>query len=467
MNNKKTLVFAIFSLVIASLGVYLGISVAKIMLYGTAMGIELISIGIIFLSLILTTQGLFTLFWMLYAWENPKEAEKHQSPRVLLAPRFSFTALVPARHEDKVIGDTIRAINAIQYPNFLKETIVLCRVDDTKTIEKTKEIIAELQNPGIRLETFDGYPINKPAALNMGLKIAKGDIVTIFDAEDQPHQHIYGVVNTTFLQQKADVIQSGVQLMNYRSKWFSALNCMEYYFWFKSGLAFFSKIGGTTPLGGNTVFFKRVLLEAVNGWDDACLTEDADIGFRLTAAGAKTYIIYDEKHATQEETPTDTIGFMKQRTRWNQGFLQILSKNSWATLPQMRQRVTALYILLSPEFQALLLLYTPIAAWLSFTQKFPILVSLLSFIPLFLLFLQIITLLVGLYEFTKAYNMKFSWKSALLIVIMFYPYQIVLMMASFRALYQHVVGTNTWEKTMHINAHRQTAIPAYLETKNI
>ena len=56
------------------------------------------------------------------------------------------------------------------------------------------------------------------------------------------------------------MVQCGVQLMNFESHWFSALNVLEYFFWFKSRLHYHARCGAIT-LGGNTVFFERTILE--------------------------------------------------------------------------------------------------------------------------------------------------------------------------------------------------------------
>jgi len=409
----------------------------------------------IFFSLLFTAQSLVTLLWMLYTWEDPAKVQWHRSPKDFARPYYSFTAFLPARHEEKVIRDTIEAVNRIDYPHELKEILIICRNDDVGTIAKAKETIDKLRNNRIRLVTFNDLPINKPHGLNKGLKEARNDIVAIFDAEDEPHPEIYQIINTVLVRDKVDVVQSGVQLMNFRSYWFSSLNVLEYFFWFKSGLHFFTNVGKVCPLGGNTVFFKRDWLEKINGWDETCLTEDADIGIRLTLAGAKIKVVYDENHVTQEETPHNVKSFVRQRTRWNQGFLQILRKRDWWRLPTFRQKLMAIYVLLSPEISAFLFFYIPLALLIAFTQKLPIFVSFLSYIPFYLFIFQLIVFGIGIYEFSKTYQLKSPPWMPFKVMLSFYPYQLLLMFSSFRAGYRMLVNQIGWEKTSHTNIHRQ------------
>lgn len=456
MNHvlKKIVLYAIFPLVGLSIGGALGITIADALVTSVWDWSRVFQICFFLMTVTLCVHGIFTLIWMHYAWQDPEHAKRNASPETFTNPYHSFTALLPVRHEAAVVKDTIIAINKLHYPNYLKEIIVLCRYDDTETIRKVEETIEELENPNIHLEIFDGDIINKPHALNNGLAVSSNRIIAIFDAEDEPHPDIYNIINTILETEDVDIVQSGVQLMNYRSSWFSALNCLEYYFWFKSGLHFFSRIGQVTPLGGNTVFFKRHFLEKIGGWDETCLTEDADIGFRLIEAGAKVRVVYDEKHVTKEETPPTLSGFIKQRTRWNQGFLQVFFKYNWISLPKARQKLVSMYILLSPLMQAFLCLYIPFALFFAFTIKVPVLLALFSFVPLFLFFIQITTLAIGLYEFTKSYSLRFNPLMFFSILLFFYPYLVVLAYASIRGVYRYAVGLSTWEKTSHVNAHR-------------
>ena len=66
------------------------------------------------------------------------------------------------------------------------------------------------------------------------------------------------------LNEDVDVVQSGVQLINHNTKWYCFLNVLEYFFWFRSSMHFFANIG-MTPLGGNTVFVRRELIDLVAG----------------------------------------------------------------------------------------------------------------------------------------------------------------------------------------------------------
>lgn len=152
--------------------------------------------GLVLLSLLMIWQSLFSLYLMLYGWEDIERIEKEKGPREFSKPKLSFTALVPVRHEEHVIADTIRAVANINYPEHLKETLVIVRIDDEKTRAKAEKAIAQLNRPNVKLVLFGDLPINKPHSLNIGLSHASKDVVVVFDAEDQPSREIYNIANT-------------------------------------------------------------------------------------------------------------------------------------------------------------------------------------------------------------------------------------------------------------------------------
>ena len=413
-----------------------------------------LTIALVTISLVLVAQGLFTLYLTLYTWEDPARVHSNKSPKTYEKPTRSFTALLPARNEENVIGYTIRAVHGIDYPEELKETIVLCRKDDTATIAAAKKAIAEIGSPNVRI-IHDSLPNNKPKKLNIGAAAAKNEVLCIFDAEDEPHKDIYNIVNTVMIRKDADVVQCGVQLMNFASHWFSALNVLEYYFWFKSALRFFARVGLIT-LGGNTVFFKKEWMEKIGGWDEYCLTEDADVGLRLSQGGARIEVLYDQEHATREETPHNLENFIKQRTRWNQGFIQVLLKGEWLKLNTWSQRFLAFYLLFWPIVQSLLFLYIPISLGLMFFIKLPVWATMITILPVYMLLLHLVTIIVAFYQFVGEYRLKHGFFFPLRILFWYFPYQFILGLSAYRAVWRLLSNQASWEKTTHINAHRDS-----------
>jgi len=418
-------------------------------------------------SLLLTVQSAYSTVLMLYAWEDEDKRSRNSVPHTFETPAHRFTLILPARHEEAVIGDTIGRMVELNYPRALVQVVVVIEAGDHGTIAKVEEKLAELRAGGIanvRLLTFADPPINKPHGLNVALREATGDVVTIFDAEDEPHPDILRVVDTVMAREGAPVVQCGVQLMNYADRWFSALNVLEYFFWFKSRMHYHARVG-MVPLGGNTVFMRRDLLERLGGWDQECLTEDADVGIRLSAERIPVRVLYDDEHVTKEETPPTVGQFVKQRTRWNQGFLQVLGKGDWRRLPSWPQRLLALYTLAFPLLQVLTLLYLPVSLWLMFFAKVPVAVAMVSTLPLYVVTIQFVISLVGLYEFTAVHGLRSSWLSPLWMLFAYLPYQGLLGYAALRAVWRQLNRVNTWEKTAHIGAHRKE--PTSASTRSV
>jgi cellulose synthase/poly-beta-1,6-N-acetylglucosamine synthase-like glycosyltransferase len=402
-------------------------------------------------------QSIFNLLTMLFSWNDPHTLHQRKAPKEFVAPKHHFTALVPVRNEPKVIARTLEAIDKIDYPNSLKEIIVICRSDDAETIEHAIAGSHKLSTHSVKILVSHKDIPNKPASLNLGLSYATGDVIVVFDAEDEPHKDIYKVVNTLMVKERVDVVQAGVQLMNYRSSWFAAMNCLEYYFWFKSSLHAFSS-QGVVPLGGNTVFINKSKLTEISGWDEEKLTEDADVGIRLSLAGANIRVVYDEVHATREEVPDGLGAFIKQRSRWNQGFYQIFADGKWASLPTLGQKLFTAYLLLVPLVQLAWIFYVPLTLSLLLLGKIPILMALFSFVPAYLLLLQLTVFVLGLIDFCRDYHLHMPFWYPIKLLLTFFPYQIVLAFSSLRAFGRFIFSQDVWEKTEHHGNHRTASL---------
>ena len=406
--------------------------------------------------IIMFAQGMAILYFNLYIWLDADRIEKSASPKKFIKPKMTFTLMLPAYHEEAVLGETIKRVAKQNYPKNMYEMLVILQPSDTGTIEVATKAIkeAKIKNAKILIVDPEHTPLNKPYQLNYALENTNYETAVIFDSEDEVHPDILNIANTIFDKNDVDILQCGVQLMNYDKPWFASHNVLEYYFWFKSRMHAHMKIGAV-PLGGNTVFFRTQQVRDVGGWNENCLCEDAEIGLRLSIAGAKMMASYDARHVTKEETPDSIEQFIKQRTRWSQGFIQVIKYGYWRQLDSWKKIVLSGYLLGFPIFHALLIITTPFIVAAGIIFDLPFAISVFSFLPLFMVIALIIIQLVGLYEFVTEQRLPVKPQVFIMLVITFLPYQIMLGLGAIRAVWREMKGLNNWEKTAHSGAHRK------------
>lgn len=416
-------------------------------LYYTLPSLPHLSILTLAITLILSLQGYFVTRAMLHTIGKPKNIIPSHKPKL----RFSI--LIPAKDEATVIGKTLAKLASLNYPKSLYEILVITPSEDTETLSEIKSAAAQNPETNIIAIPIDGPSHSKSYSLNVGLSFASNEIITIFDAEDDVNENLLSKINDYWLTHPTThAVQAPVHLVNINSSWFSALNSIEYYFWFTSVLPFLAK-HQTIPLGGNTIFIHKSALKSIGSYDETCLTEDADMGIRLSSASANIRIIEDPTLATLEETPVDELGLIKQRARWDQGYLQVLTKRDWSKLG-IKQQLLTVYILTQPLFRHLSFLNMVFSPLLALSGNIPLWVAIASFIPAYFLSLQLGLYQLALGDLAQLHNLKLSLVRRLTLVFYFLPYQALLFLATTRALYKLAIGNYSWDKTMHHNAHR-------------
>lgn len=410
----------------------------------------LLILGYALVMVLLFAHASLTLAWMLYTWRSPDSAHGAGFAMIRRRPKHKFTLLVPARHEEEVLGETLDRLARADYPHF--EILAIVGHDDPGTTEVAEA--AASRNPGlIRVITDHSWPKNKPKALNTALEHVRGDVVGVFDAEDEVHPWLLRAVDHQFRVTRADVVQAGVQLVNFWSNWYSVRNVLEYFFWFKSRLHFHAN-KGFIPLGGNTVFVRTDWLRHIGGWDPDSLTEDCDLGVRLSLAGATFTVAYEPDFITREETPTSLLSWLKQRTRWNQGFLQVLHKGDWRRLPDRRLRLFAWYTLANPFIQAAAGFLIPLAVVTAIWGGFPVWLAVLTFLPVLPTVATLITEVVALGELASGLGHETRARDYIRLIVGAAFYQLALSVAAIRAVVREMRGNKTWEKTEHVGSHR-------------
>ncbi|KUJ70682.1 glycosyl transferase [Streptomyces albus subsp. albus] len=401
------------------------------------------------MSLALFWMAALTLWWQMHAWRTPETLAATRFERPDGAAGLSFSLLVPARHEQAVLEHTVTRLLTSAHTDF--EVIVIVGHDDPETAAVAERVAARAPDR-VRVVVDTHETKNKPKALNTALPHCRGAVVGVFDAEDQVHPELLGHVDHAFRTTGADVVQGGVQLIDFHSSWYSLRNCLEYFFWFRSRLHLHAR-KGFIPLGGNTVFVRAEVLREAGGWDEGCLAEDCDLGVRLSSRGKRVVVAYDAEMVTREETPGSLLGLLKQRTRWNQGFLQVYRKRDWRRLPGRGQRMLARYTLMTPFLQAFSGVVIPLNVAVAVFLDVPVGVAVITFLPLLTATVTLVFEVVGLHDFGRQYGLRVRPVHYAKLIAGGPCYQLLLAGAAMRAVWREQRGRTEWELTRHTGAH--------------
>lgn len=401
-------------------------------------------------SLLLLLISASTLYMATYAWWDPHFRATTAYPEPEGDDEFSFSLIMPCRNEhESVMRATLDRL--VDQNHQRLEVIISVGSDDPDTRAIAEKLAAE--RPSVVFVSVDYSPVkNKPRQLNTSLKQCRNDIVGVFDAESIAAPDLLRHIDSSFRTSNADAVQGAVQLINYRDSWFSLRNCLEYFIWFRSRLHAHARLG-FIPLGGNTVFVRRALLDAIGGWDENCLAEDCELGVRLSTMNRRIVVAYAPDLVTREETPATVKALVKQRTRWSLGFMQVYAKGVWKKLPTFRERATAWWTLTQQHLIALTGIAIPVSIILAVWGKFPLAVTMVAFLPAITVIATVALEACMLREFGKDHGFSVSTRDYVRLVVGTPAYQLLLAVASLRAYAKFRGGDFAWEKTDHAGSH--------------
>lgn len=248
----------------------------------------------------------------------------HRAPAAALAEGDLpvVTILAPVYRESAVLSQLTRSLAALDYPPGRLDIKIIMEADDRDTIRAARQLVFDSRFEIVIVP--DGSPRTKPRALNYALTFARGDIVTVYDAEDVPHPDQLRAAAEAFAagDERLGCVQAPLNWYNHHRNWLTRQFALEYAVQFHAILPLLARLGLPLPLGGTSNHFRRAALDEAGGWDAYNVTEDADLGFRLAQLGYRSDVIAPQ---TMEEAPESIRPWIRQRSRWLKGYLQTLA----------------------------------------------------------------------------------------------------------------------------------------------
>jgi len=241
----------------------------------------------------------------------------------------SITVLIPMHNEELVLNSVLNSLLKCDYD---QDKLEIIPINDNST-DRTGEMLDEYHGkyPFIRpLHRSPSVMRGKPAALNDGLQIARGEIVIVFDADYQPSRNVLRKIAMCFADPEVGAAMGRVVPVNANVNLLTNLLNLERTGGYqvdqqaRYNLNLIPQYGGT--VGG---FRKHLLLES-GGFDVHILAEDTELTYRLYIKGWK--VVYDNSAECYEESPETWKVRGRQIQRWSRGHNVVMFKYFFRTM---------------------------------------------------------------------------------------------------------------------------------------
>ena len=369
-----------------------------------------------------------------------------------------YTLLVPLFREQRVVGQLIENLLALDYPREKLDIKLIFEEEDHATLAAARACAPPSCFEFVIVPKK--LPQTKPKALNYALEQARGRYVVVFDAEDRPQRDQLRKAVAAFERGASArghlplaCLQAKLNHYNRNENWLSRQFTIEYTALFDGLLPALQHLELPILLGGTSNHFRADVLREIGAWDAFNVTEDADLGIRLARFGYRCEML---PSTTYEEACCRPRDWVRQRTRWLKGWLQTY-------LVHMRHPATLFAQLGARGFAGFQIILG--------TQVLSLVVH-----PVFILFMIYEAWTGKLFDRPFSLSVSFFWVLALgnfvlgyvaaiwlgMVTLkrrryraMFFPllamplYWLLISFATYRALWHYVVRPFHWEKTEH------------------
>lgn len=256
----------------------------------------------------------FFFFYILLIIRNRHRIFEYPKPK----RNYTVSVLVAAHNEESTIEATINHVMESDYKGIIDVIVIN---DGSK--DKTAEIVRKLQKKYGKLKLLD-KKINsgKADSLNQGIKLAKGELIAVVDADSYPEKQSVEKLIGFFDDEKVGAVTSAVFVRN-KKNFLTRMQTIEYIVlaWTRKLLDFLDAVYVTN--GPLSIYRKKGLIE-VGGFDTKTVTEDIEVTWHLLSKGYKTKMCLGAFVTTT--VPETFRRYWRQRERWGIGGIQAIFK---------------------------------------------------------------------------------------------------------------------------------------------
>ena len=275
-----------------------------------------------------------------YLWELCDAlGTEHWRRRVTGAPaalegRLPFVSLhVPAHNEPpEMVIETLRSLLSIDYPRY--EVVVID--DNTEDDAVWRPVQAWCADHGVKFAHLADWPGYKSGALNYALgEVAHPDtdIIGVVDSDYQIDPGFLQRCVPLFADPGVGFIQAPQDYRDWRASGYLRRLYYSYRYFFAVSQPSRNERDGAIFAGTMGLIRKEALVQ-VGGWDEWCITEDAELSLRLLRAGWSG--LHIDASMGRGVMPLTFEALKSQRYRWCFGGVQILRMHFASMLPGRR-----------------------------------------------------------------------------------------------------------------------------------
>jgi cellulose synthase/poly-beta-1,6-N-acetylglucosamine synthase-like glycosyltransferase len=242
---------------------------------------------------------------------------------------------VPAYNEppDMVI-ETLTSLVALDYPAY--EVIVIDDNTDDETLWRPVE--AWCHDHGVKFAHLEDWPGYKSGALNYALREMvdpRTELIGVIDADYQLSPDFLSACAPLFADATIGFIQAPQDYRDWEQAPFYRRLYYSYKYFFAISQPSRNERDGAI-FAGTMGLIRREALEGAGGWDEWCITEDAELSLRLLRDGWSG--LHVDRSFGVGVMPLTFEALKGQRFRWCFGGIQILRRHWRLMTPGGRSR---------------------------------------------------------------------------------------------------------------------------------